>query len=246
MEQLKDLPPETAAELTRFMEAAKKAWGGDLLSVILYGSAAEGRLRHTSDVNLLLVLRAFTRAQADGIREPLRSARVAIRLGVMFVLESEIDAAGESFSVKFDDIRARHRVLFGENPFAGHEMPRARVLAQIRQTLLNLHLRLRERYASVGLREEQLAGVTAEAAGPLRACAAALCRLEGWSAENPKAALERVVAELKMPELDAVLAQITDARADGLLPPGSAGDAVFGLMGLVSKMYGMVERLAGG
>jgi len=53
--------------LDSFLDSAKQSFGQDLLSVVLYGSAAEGRMRAASDVNLMLVLRQFNE------RPPIRS-----------------------------------------------------------------------------------------------------------------------------------------------------------------------------
>ncbi|MFA6243786.1 MAG: nucleotidyltransferase domain-containing protein [Candidatus Hydrogenedentales bacterium] len=244
MDTFEGLPTEVAEELKRFIEASKTAFETNLRSIILYGSAAEGRLRPTSDVNIMLVLRAFDRAQADRIREPLRFARTAIHLAAMFLLEHELDEAAAAFSVKFDDIRARHRIMDGDDPFTNMEVSRAAALARLRQVLLNLRLRFRERYASVGLREEELARTIAQMAGPLRACAATLCRLQGRTVDSPKAALELVVAELGNPKFQAILPSITEARSQGLLEPGVAGEVVFALIDLVAAMQSAANRLA--
>jgi hypothetical protein len=48
---LANLPPRVQEVLRDFVEAARGAFGPDLRAVVLYGSAAEGRLRATSDVN---------------------------------------------------------------------------------------------------------------------------------------------------------------------------------------------------
>src|SRR6185436_3140946 len=175
---------------------AKGAFESDLVSVVLFGSAAEGKLRATSDVNILLVLRRFEQPRADRMREPLRLAHAAVQLNAMFVLEGELAAANEAFAVKFADIQARHRVLFGSDPFAGLGTPRDALIRRLRQVLLNQQLRLRERYVMLSLREEQLARVIADAAPPLRASAASLLQLEGRPAAAPKAALEQLVREM--------------------------------------------------
>src|SRR5439155_13206272 len=111
--------------LGEFGDRTTAAFGGDLRSAIVYGSAAEGSLRKTSDVNLLLVLAAFERERADRLREPLRLARAAIRLTVIFLLESEIESAVQAFAVTFDDILHRRRVILGADPFATLSIPRA-------------------------------------------------------------------------------------------------------------------------
>jgi predicted nucleotidyltransferase len=241
--QLQDLPEAIAQELNRFVEAVKTAWGQDLRSIVLYGSAAEGQLRTTSDVNVLVVLRAFNRPQADQIREPLRFARAAIRLGVMFLLESEIEDAAAAFAVKFGDIGARHRILYGGDPFEALEISRTAALARVKQVLLNLRLRLRERYAAVGLREEQLAQMVANMAGPLRTSAATICRLEGRTVDSPKAALELIAKDMNEPRFLSMLPMITDIRTRGQIEAGAVNDLVFTLMDLVSALQRRAERL---
>jgi hypothetical protein len=58
---LRDLPPVVGAILEEFVAALDQAMGPQLESVILFGSAAEGRLRATSDVNLYEYERAARR-----------------------------------------------------------------------------------------------------------------------------------------------------------------------------------------
>jgi predicted nucleotidyltransferase len=180
------LPRNVASVLTEFINAAKEAFGSDLRSVVLYGSGAEGKLRPTSDVNLVLVLAAFTQPQADQLREPLRLAQAAINLRTMFLLQSELRPATEAFAVKFADIARRRRVLYGEDPFASVAVSRDDAIFRLKQTLLNLTLRMRGAYVARSLREEQLGAVIADVAGPLRSCASTLLELEGAPASSPK------------------------------------------------------------
>src|SRR5438445_509439 len=77
---LPQLPAPIAEILNSFLQSAKDAFGSDLISVVLFGSAAEGKLRATSDLNLILVLASFNQAKADGLREPLRIAQAAMQL----------------------------------------------------------------------------------------------------------------------------------------------------------------------
>lgn len=184
-----NLPPHVARMLHEFVEAAHSAFGAALRSVVLYGSGAEGRLRATSDVNLILVLRAFDRAQADQVREPLRVAEAAIRLSAMFLLEAEIEAAVAAFTEKFADVLRRRHVLYGDDPFAALAVARQAAVTRLKQVLLNQILRLRALYVLRSLRQEQLALVVADAAGPLRSSAATLLELEGQAVSSPREAL---------------------------------------------------------
>lgn len=236
-----NLPEDVALGLTDFCAAAIDAFGETLRAIVLFGSAAEGRLRATSDVNVLVVLRGFDRARADRMREPARTALAAIQLHAMFVLADELPAAAEAFAVKFQDILTRRVVLVGEDPLRGLSIPRQRIIERLRQDLLDVSIRLRATYVLVSLREEQLARVIAEAAAPLRAAAAAIAVLDGSPAANPKEALSALATTLPGGPWTDVLAGLSDAREDARLPPGVGAGL---LMRVIDLAVALRERAA--
>ena len=238
------LPPQVARVLHEFVEAAQNAFGTALRSVVLYGSGAEGRLRATSDVNIILVLEAFDRVQVDQVREPLRVAEAAIRLSAMFLLETEIGVAVEAFAEKFADVLRRRQVLYGDDPFATLAVARQAAITRLKQVLLNQILRLRALYVLRSRREEQLILVVADAAGPLRSSAASLLELEGRTAESPREALRLVASAFPEPDWDTVLARLSAARETRRLPPGIAGDTLFRLLELATRMRARVDGLS--
>ena len=244
-EFINTLPPIVGRVLTGFVEQARSAFGDDLRAVVLYGSGAEGKLRATSDVNLLLVLFAFDQKKADQLREPLRMAQAAIRLRAMFLLESELRPAMEAFAVKFADIVRRRRVLLGDDPFAGISISRGDSIVRLKQILLNLTLRLRESYIARGLREEQLVAMIADVAGPLRSCAATLLELEGRPADSPKEALHQVAASLPDGSSRAEeISRMSEARQERTLAPGVAGPTLFHLIELARSMRTRTDALS--
>src|SRR5690349_8320268 len=137
------MDPRVETVIGRFVEETKGAFGADLVSVVLYGSAAEDAMRATSDVNVIVVTRRFDPAAAERLRAGLGIASAAIRLKAMFLREAEVSDAAAAFAVKFDDVARRHRVLFGSDPFAALVVPRAAAIARAKQVALNLLLRLR-------------------------------------------------------------------------------------------------------
>ncbi len=222
--------------LDRVVASAKEAFGEDLRSVVLYGSGAEDALRATSDVNLIVVLRAFDEARAARVRDVVVLAAAAIRLRTMFLLESEVAEAAEAFAVKFEDVQRRHRVLAGTDPFANLHVPREALLRRLKQVLLNLVLRLREQVVTLGDDEAALVRAAAEAAGPLRACAAELLGLEGQAPRSPRESLVVVAGES--------LEALSTARETGALPSGTALPLVLKLIGLADRMRARVARIA--
>ena len=237
------LPEEIQRHLDVFVAAAQTAFGDDLAAAVLFGSAADGQLRATSDVNLLLLLKRFTPQAADTLRGPLRMAHAAIDLQVMFLLDSELTQAADAFAVKFADIIARHRVLLGNDPFASLHTSRDAVLRRLRQVLLNQQVRMRERYMLLSLNEEQLAGAIADAAGPLRSAAASLAQLEGRSAQSGKQALEAFVDQLGDPALHTALQAMSKARETARLAPGQALPAFTSLMTITERLREHAEQM---
>jgi len=243
MQTTHDQPAHVARVLENLIATARQVCGDALRSVVLYGSAAEGRLRATSDVNVVLVLTEFTVPMADALREPLRAGQAAARVAVMFLLESEVSTAVNAYPVKFLDIIHRHRVLYGSNPFSSLSVSRDASLFRLKQVLLNLRLRLRSLYVLRGLHEEQLALVVADATGPLRSCAATLLELEGHPASSPKEALEQIVLTLGDPAWQEVTSHLTEARQKRKLQPGVAGKTLFRLMELTELLLSRVSSL---
>jgi hypothetical protein len=220
------------------VRAAEEAFGEAMRSVVLFGSAAEGRMRATSDVNLFFVLSSFEVGAADRFREPFRFAMAAARVNAMFILEEEIrGTAGEAFAQKFADMKRRHVVLRGVDPFAGLTISREALVRRVQQVLLNLTMRLRELYIERSLREEQCAVTVAEAAGPLRSSASSILELEGRGALAPKEALEAIVRDLGRADLLELLPHVSEAREQRALPPGRAAYFLFATLELARALH---------
>jgi predicted nucleotidyltransferase len=232
-----DVPDRVREVLDGVVEASRRAFGDDLRSIVLYGSAAEGRLRATSDINLMIVLRRFDEERANAFREPLRFAGAALDVNAMFVLDDEIELAAREFAQKFSDMQRRHVVLLGDDPLTGVEIPRDALVRRLQQTLLNLTMRLREMYVVRSLREEQCAVTIAEATGPLRAAAASILELEGRGTFPPKEALYIFVHDLGPSDFVELLPHLSEARERRVLPPGRADDLLFTTVQLAGALH---------
>ena len=228
--------------LADLVAATRQALGDTLESIVLFGSAAEGRLRAASDVNVIFVLTRFEPARADALRDAVRVAQAAIRLAPMILLRDEIPHAASAFAVKFADIVRRHRVLYGDDPFADLAIPRERLLARLLPVLLNLRLRLRAAYVTRAF-DDQLVAVIVHAAGALRSAAATLRELEGQPRLSPRESLAEIVTELGVPRFADVVKHVSAARESGVLPPAVPPQAVLALIDLTASMYDRASRL---
>jgi hypothetical protein len=236
-----NVPEDVQRVIEGLVASAREVFGEALRSVILFGSAAEGRMRATSDVNLLFVLGRFDRS-VDAFREPFRFAQTAANVNAMFVLEPELDAAAEAFAQKFADIGRRHVVLYGEDLVSHLVVPREALVTRLRQVLLNLTLRLREMYVERSLREEQCALVVADTSGPLRTSAVSILELEGRGTMTPKEALAVLAGELD-PRFEQLLPHLSQARERRVLPAGQAAEILFATLELARAMHVRALRI---
>jgi predicted nucleotidyltransferase len=229
------LPAAVRAWLLQVSQVLIESLGEDLEALLLFGSAAEGLLRASSDVNLLVVLRRFDASRIDPASPVLQNAAAAVELHPLFLLRSEVRLAVESFSVKFDDIRHRRVVLYGTDALAGLTIPRALLLQHLQQVLFNLTLRLRTVYASGRAHEESLTALIADSAAPLRRSAYAMLELQGERPNSPKAALESLAAKLDGDWLRD-LQDLSKAREDLDLPAGGAARLILRLAELAEAL----------
>jgi len=188
----RDLPPDIAATLDEFRAKSVEAFGDSLKSILLFGSAAEGRLRATSDVNVVMVFSHLDLDRVKTWRPQVEVLVAAIDLQPLFLLEDEIAAAAEAFAVKYFDILHRRRVLHGTDPFATLKISDEALQRRVSQVLLNLALRLR--HTLLLGNDAGRTHALVDAIGPLRASAVALQELARQPLSEPREALLSLAA----------------------------------------------------
>jgi hypothetical protein len=113
-------------------------------------------------------------------------------------------------------------------------------LHRLLQVLVNLQLRLRERYALSSAYDEQLARAAADAVGPLRASAAVLLWLESGARVAPRDALRQIADETSSA---AALAAIIEARESGNIPAVGSTATIVGAIELAAQLALRAEQL---
>ncbi|HYZ84118.1 MAG TPA: hypothetical protein VE621_06930 [Bryobacteraceae bacterium] len=142
--------------LSEIVERLKKAHGPQLLSVILYGSAASNTTTDLySDYNVLCVLQDITPAEL-AVSEPIiRWWREHGNPSPLFLSAEEIRNATDCFPMEFYDIRAQRRVLFGEDLIRDITIDDRYYRAMVEHELRSKLLRLRQKAGGV-LSDRQL------------------------------------------------------------------------------------------
>jgi len=180
--------------LERFATAVGDAAGDNLVSLVLYGSAAVGQSGTRSDVNLLLVLRD---ASAAGLR-PLGPAfrdwvRAGERAPLVFSQTGWRNAA-DVFPIEIEDIRHQHRILRGVDPVAELRTRPEHLRHQLEREARGLLIQLRASYAAAESDGRALTQVVAESLGSVLALFRALLRHRGADVPDDATALVAAAA----------------------------------------------------
>ncbi|HEX4273948.1 MAG TPA: hypothetical protein VHZ74_01270 [Bryobacteraceae bacterium] len=136
--------------LDQLVEKLRKALGADLVSVVLYGSAAVGDSDEKySDYNVLCVLSRIEPAQLGATEAIFRWWRGEGNPAPLLLTEREVRTSTDCFAIEFHDIKEHHRILHGADLVSGLEIDRSFYRAQVEHDLRAKLLRLRQKASGI-------------------------------------------------------------------------------------------------
>jgi len=143
--------------LRRMVEELKEALGGQLKSLVLYGSAARGDYHEgTSDFNLVLVAERLDPATLEALSLPVARWRRKGQPPPRLLTEALIRESLDVYPIEFLDIRTHHVVLQGSDPFTGLRVRADQLRLQCERELREKVMRLREGYVEAHASKENL------------------------------------------------------------------------------------------
>jgi len=145
-------------ELTNeFVNRIRAAAGNNVVSVVLYGSGADGEFHpEYSDLNLLCVLRDASFASLAKIADVAEWWRGKKHHPPLLFTAQELRASAGVFSIEFVDMKQRYRVLFGEDILQNLNVPMALHLFQLRYELREKLMLLRQHVSLAANKDKQL------------------------------------------------------------------------------------------
>ena len=139
-----------ADALDQLVEKLRQALPEDLISVVLYGSAAVGdHDEKFSDYNVLCVLSHLAPAQLGATESVFRWWRGQGNPSPLLLTKHEVETSTDCFAIEFHDIREHHRILYGADLVSSLTIDRCFYRAQVEHDLRAKLLRLRQKAASV-------------------------------------------------------------------------------------------------
>jgi hypothetical protein len=136
--------------LDPLVEKLRKALGQDLVSVVLYGSAAVGdHDAKFSDYNILCVVTQIGPPQLRASEPVMRWWREQGNPSPLLLTEREIATTTDCFAIEFHDIQEHHKILFGADVVSGIAIDDSFYRAQVEHELRAKLLRLRQKASGI-------------------------------------------------------------------------------------------------
>lgn len=191
-------------------------FGGDLVSILLYGSAAGGDYRPGhSDLNFLIVLTEAGIERLDRTFKTVerwRKRRVAVPI---FVTETYVQSSLDVFPIEYLDMQRRHVTVHGRDVLEGLSFDPEHVRLQCEREIKGKLLLLREGFLETGGKGRRLKELIAQSLPAFAAIFEALLYLQGAEIPTRKADVFKQGAESL--ELDAgvfeTLASVREERS---------------------------------
>lgn len=175
-----------------FIDDLKGTHGKNLVSVILYGSAAAGDfVPKQSDYNILV---ALTKIGPEDLRLAHACIREWSRLGnpiPVYFTVSELQNAPDVFPIEFHQMTVAHKVLYGVDVLAGMEISDKFLRLQTEYELRSKLIQLRRQYISASASVEGLKRLMSESLSSFAALFRAVLILKGL---QPPAKKHEIVA----------------------------------------------------
>jgi predicted nucleotidyltransferase len=127
---------KTRAAVTTLTTRLKEAFSGDLLAVVLYGSAvSDSYCEGVSDINIMIILEKCNATRLSAFGKAAKTLLHKYRLSPFIITREELAAAADVFIIEYCDILDANEVVYGNEE----------VLKAITVSMENLRLQLEEK-----------------------------------------------------------------------------------------------------
>jgi predicted nucleotidyltransferase len=210
--------------LSELVERLKSALGDQLVSVILYGSAAVGDWnKENSDLNVLCVLDQLSPRELLKVEPVVKWWREQGRPPALLLTAEEVRTSTDCFAIEFHDMKKYRRVLYGADLLEDLTVDNSFYRAQVEHELRSKQIRLRQKAAELLSKPDRLIQMLIDSVSTFCVLGRHALLLSGneprWKKADVVAGLEIALAR-PLPAFNEILA----VRESGK-PPGGAAAA---------------------
>jgi hypothetical protein len=231
-------------DVESFVQRLQQAAGANLISLMLYGSAAREDFHEKySDVNLLCVVRDIGGPALNQLAPVVHWWSKEMRhRPPLFVTAEELKTSADVFAIETLDLKANHRLLAGRDVLSDLEVPMNLHRVQLEHELRTVLMRLRHHYLLAPGDEHELEKVLAKSISSVMVLLRhALIAVE--HPQVPESKRDVLVAIAKVFGIDtAALHAVLDLREGRRIQTGT-GTLYQAYMECVAEMTSQVDRM---
>lgn len=151
LQNISEFPPSIQPAIIEFADRILKELGDNVLSIIVYGSAAGVNYKPgISNINMAVIVREL---DFSVLRQGVSLVRGGHKRKIatpLFLTKGYITSSLDVFPVEFTEIKEQHRVIFGEDIFKDLVIPVEDLRLLCEQQIKGKLLHLRQAYLDIG------------------------------------------------------------------------------------------------
>ena len=223
--------------LDELVTQLRTAYGAQLDSVVLFGSAAAGEhIPKRSDYNVLLLLKAIDASALASASAVARAWSDAGNPPPMTMTVDEWRGSADVFPMEYADILDRHRVLYGTPPFDGVAVSMRDLRMQLEHQTMGKLLQLRQGALLAGTDCKKQSELIAASLSTMMVLFRAVLRLRGEKPDTDNAVSAQRVGALAGFDAAPFVRAVQHVRGERKLESGEAGPVLAGYIAGIERL----------
>lgn len=195
----------------------KDAYGTNLVSVILYGSAADGEFnKGHSDHNTIIVLSNTAPMEIGKAGHIIKKWTKKGNPPPLFFNPDIIRTSADVFPIEFLDIKERHKALFGNDPFANIEIDPKNLRHQCEHELRSKLITLYSQFSLISDSPKKMIELILSSSSSFFAIFKGVLHLQNSTAKASKRELIERLSAMTGSNMD-IFFEIIDVRAKNII-----------------------------
>lgn len=231
--------------LDELVTQLRSAYGDELHSVVLYGSAAGGEhIPKRSDYNVLVIARSL----------PAEKLRAAAAVGAawsasgspppMTLTLEEWRGSSDIFAMEYADILERHKILYGEAPFGGVAVSRGDLRLQVEREAMGKLLQFRQGVLASGNDGRRQVGLLEASLSTIMVVFRGASRVAGDDPPTDNEALVASIASKAGFDATPFMRVVRHVRGGEKLNPRDVAPVIDGYLDGLQRLVAYIDRTA--
>lgn len=227
----------------QLVEQLRAAYGSDLRSVVLYGSAAAGEhIPKKSDYNILVLLESLSLERLSAAAAVARAWNEAGNPAPMTMTTREWKSSSDVFAMEYADILERHKILYGDSPFGGITVDPHDLRLQLEHEAMGKLLKLRQGVLASGGDPRRQLELLAASLSTIMVIFRAVARLEGAVPAKDNVTVSQTVAGYAGFDPAAFQRVVRHVRGEQTIATNEVGGIIAGYLAGMEKLVEHLDR----